>query len=143
VQKVTNFTDREYQESLILEARHVLGTALAAHGGLRAWHYGVLLHESHPSSLASFLQVKLSQLLDYLEFCGLVDSRRFIISKSWESFLIEKGLDGYFDKMKIKEVEDKRHWWLRLGTFEVEGGHGAQFRHNPSTYSSSFTRRRP
>jgi hypothetical protein len=138
-------------ESLSIAARHILGAALRVHSKTRAWHYGVMLPDDNPNSLCHFLGLSSQQMQVILQVCGLIRKHKGIDSVavssmsqkssvySWQQFIIENHLNGYFDKMSVAKVtsDTKQHWWIRLGTFEKsrkkESGGDDNVIYNPSS----------
>jgi hypothetical protein len=127
-------------ESYRLTVRNLLGTALREHRGSRRWHYAIDMEETNQDSLASYLRLTHKELRSLLLATGLAHfhGKQFRIlrsqghsSYSWQQFLVEQSLEGYFDSMTVNK---KRHFWIGLGSMKkkVVGPF------NPATQSTFF-----
>jgi hypothetical protein len=124
--------------------RHLLGSVLREHRSSRQCHYAVDMTDDHEDSLASYVGLNLPVLCSILVACGLAyyhggqyqihqkmgnnKSSDSSLGYSWESFLIEHKLGGYFD---VACVNGKCHTWIRLGGEEASAAKNGPF--NPMT----------
>jgi hypothetical protein len=111
-------------ESYRITLRNLLGATLCEHRGSRRWHYAIDMEDSQPDSLASYLRLNKTELRSLLLASGLahlhgtqfrMNRSEFQSSYSWQQFLVEQSLDGYFDSMTVNK---KRHLWIGLGSFK-------------------------
>ena len=111
-------------ESYRITLRNLLGATLREHRGSRRWHYAIDMEDSQPDSLASYLRLNKTELRSLLLASGLahlhgtqfrMNRSEFQSSYSWQQFLVEQSLDGYFDSMTVNK---KRHLWIGLGSFK-------------------------
>jgi hypothetical protein len=127
-------------ESYRITLRNLLGATLREHRGSRRWHYAIDMEETHQDSLASYLRLNKTELRSLLLASGLahlhgkqfrMNRSEFQSSYSWQQFLVEQSLDGYFDSMTVNK---KRHLWIGLGTNKKKPA--GSF--NPATQSTFF-----
>ena len=127
-------------ESYRITLRNLLGATLREHQCSRQWHYAIDMEDSYPDSLASYLRLNHEELRSLLLASGLASlhGKQFRINRSesqssysWQQFLVEQCLDGYFDSMTVNK---KRHIWIGLGSIKKKPA--GSF--NPATQSTFF-----
>jgi hypothetical protein len=128
-------------ESYRITLRNLLGATLREHRGSRRWHYAIDMEDSQQDSLASYLRLNKTELRSLLLASGLahlhgtqfrMNRSEFQSSYSWQQFLVEQSLDGYFDSMTVNK---KRHLWIGLGSFKNKKPAGP---FNPATQATFF-----
>jgi hypothetical protein len=111
-------------ESYRITLRNLLGATLREHHSSRQWHYAIDMEDSQPDSLAAYLRLDHQELRSLLLASGLavlhgkqfrMNRSEYQSSYSWQQFLVEQSLDGYFDSMTVKK---KRHLWIGLGSIK-------------------------
>ena len=111
-------------ESYRITLRNLLGAALREHGFSRRWHYAIDMEDTHQDSLGSYLQLNHGQLRTLLLTTGLAShhGKQFRIDRnqggstySWQQFLVEQSLEGYFYSFSINKM---RHFWIGLGSMK-------------------------
>jgi hypothetical protein len=127
-------------DSYVITLRNLLGAALREHRCSRQWHYAIDMEDTHQDSLASYLRLSHQDLRSLLVTSGLASlhGKQFRIHKSmghstysWETFLVEQSLDGYFDSMIVNKT---RHCWIGLGSIKKK----LPGPFNPATQSRYF-----
>ncbi len=127
-------------ESYRITLRNLLGATLREHHSSRQWHYAIDMEDSQPDSLAAYLRLDHQELRSLLLASGLavlhgkqfrMNRSEYQSSYSWQQFLVEQSLDGYFDSMTVKK---KRHLWIGLGSIKKKPA--GKF--NPATQSEFF-----
>ena len=108
-------------ESYRITLRNLLGATLHEHHSSCQWHYAINMEDSEPDSLVSYFRLDHQELRSLLLASGLaalygkqfrMNRSEYQSSYSWQQFLVEQSLDGYFDSMTVKK---KRHLWIGLG----------------------------
>jgi hypothetical protein len=143
------FTAKLSLESYRIAALQQFGYLLRVHLRERRWHYGVLLDDNNPNSLASFLQLSNDDLKSFLILSGLATMPKNgiirILPKEWNRFLIEFGIKEvvYFDKMKVTNIPDRngnyfesKQWWIGVG---CSSKFKKQFQSNPSSQFKHYS----
>ena len=106
-------------ESYRITLRNLLGAALREHRGSRRWHYAIDMEDSQPDSLASYLQLKKTELRSLLLASGLahlhgtqfrMNRSEFQSTYSWQQFLVKQSLDGYFDSTHLLRTVLRSTW---------------------------------